>query len=328
MHQSALMKYARLDERSSAEIHLMVSSILAVVVMSGFTGYRVFLQHYLQAAFNASFVLVGAAMFWWVANYRKTLVPGCCLSGVFVLGLPIACFFWGPQHATWAFPGLLSPIFFLPPRLAVAFISVGYAVLVPVLWIQLPMSSFGPLIAALFANLIFALSILRNNIANTGYLKQQSLVDALTGIGNRRAMLQAFEHYVSSGYCNEYCLVVLDLDKFKSINDRYGHTMGDKALQHVSMIIATHLPTDAKLFRYGGEEFVAFVHGDCYSVKQQLDTVLDTLKASSFDYRIALSFSAGVATFNSETLEGWISRADAALLHAKRDGRSRVYIGH
>jgi diguanylate cyclase (GGDEF)-like protein len=88
-------------------------------------------------------------------------------------------------------------------------------------------------------------------------LKRLSERDALTGLLNRRAMEQNFERYRAEGYCT---LAVLDLDHFKSINDRHGHDVGDAVLRAVAEVLQADLHVHA--FRLGGEEFILLVRGE------------------------------------------------------------------
>ena len=159
-----------------------------------------------------------------------------------------------------------------------------------------------------------------------------ALVDSLTGALNRRGFEKAYESEMArarrSG--SRLALVMIDLDDFKVLNDRYGHLAGDKALIHlVSILQGSMRPSDV-LCRFGGEEFVlllpdAAIDHACKAVRRFL---------SEFSSRVvpgvnqAMTFSAGVVSHDYfESLEEVIERADVATYAAKRAGKNRVMPG-
>lgn len=166
-------------------------------------------------------------------------------------------------------------------------------------------------------------------------LHEQSLVDALTGIANRRRLQQTLElewnRALRSGW--PLSLVMLDVDHFKALNDRYGHQRGDECLTAVAQMLCRDLRRGGELLaRYGGEEFVA--------VLPNVDAAGAMLTADAMRARIhqlgienlgspfgKLTVSAGVCSmvpFPGTTRERLLAAADAALYRAKSGGRNRV----
>lgn len=153
-------------------------------------------------------------------------------------------------------------------------------------------------------------------------LERLALTDELTGLANRRGLER--QAAVTPG-----AMVVLDLDRFKDLNDRWGHATGDAALQVVADFLRRHLRTDDLAARLGGEEFVVLL--------PQLDLELATRLAerlcrelATLPLRLAhpdsrLTASWGVAArLPGESWGGWLQRADAALYAAKQAGRNCV----
>ena len=152
--------------------------------------------------------------------------------------------------------------------------------------------------------------------------------DALTGLPNRRALERALQRLLEHGQDTsryQHALLVLDLDNFKRINDRFGHTVGDNALVDLSMILRMELRELDQAFRYGGEEFVviAKVHS-----REQLLRIAERLRIAIHRQLLgpdgALSVSIGAAVYAGESdWQAWFGRADAALYRSKQAGRNR-----
>jgi diguanylate cyclase (GGDEF)-like protein len=128
-------------------------------------------------------------------------------------------------------------------------------------------------------------------------------------------------------------LLMIDIDHFKSINDRHGHLIGDEVLRHVTQVLSDHLRDDALLARYGGEEFTVMLPlraaEDAQVVAERLRQVVEAhpcqAGAGPSSVTIGVTISVGVA-FHHRTrpLEDALSRADARLYEAKQGGRNRV----
>lgn len=164
-------------------------------------------------------------------------------------------------------------------------------------------------------------------------LERIANVDPLTGVLNRRAFLKRAENerQRSARYKQNISILLLDLDHFKSINDRYGHKAGDLALCNFSRICRQELRSTDIFARWGGEEFIALL------VEADLDDAIDTAErirtnTEKFSFRershgdISFTVSIGVSTISGgqDTIENGIRRADDALYAAKRSGRNRV----
>ena len=124
-------------------------------------------------------------------------------------------------------------------------------------------------------------------------------------------------------------MAIIDLDKFKHINDTWGHQAGDRVLQHSAKEVARRLRKQDFIGRYGGEEFVLLLPDTDLAAAHALT---DSLRAHIADYRfrydetrVPVTFSAGVATLTSAAdAEAVFGRADKALYEAKSSGRNRV----
>jgi diguanylate cyclase (GGDEF)-like protein len=161
------------------------------------------------------------------------------------------------------------------------------------------------------------------------HLEQLSLVDPLTGLLNRRALLDAHrlarETPRRSGAYLSFLLI--DLDHFKSINDTYGHAMGDEILIDFARRAARAMPQEAHLARWGGEEFAVLF--PCETVDEPLNLARDLQAQIASGNGLALpayTCSIGIASLGAAqaSIEQLLKQADDALYRAKRNGRNRV----
>lgn len=157
--------------------------------------------------------------------------------------------------------------------------------------------------------------------------RRQAHHDALTGVFNRRAVLHEIEFALDNA--RPFALLMIDIDHFKTINDRYGHKLGDRALCHLVECLRVSLRDEDTLGRYGGEEFVTVLHGKSHgealcAAERLAATVRETPYALESG-ALHMTISIGVAVNGeAQDIDGLIALADRRLYQAKRDGRDRV----
>jgi diguanylate cyclase (GGDEF)-like protein len=165
-------------------------------------------------------------------------------------------------------------------------------------------------------------------------LEAQSQIDTLTGLLNRRALEQigAEAIEVARRRSSALSLIILDLDRFKSINDEHGHDGGDAVLHHAARCLRNNLRDIDHVARLGGEEFVAVLPGATHAyaaeIAENLRYCLASLTVEHLSQEIRLSASFGVATM-LPTDTTWLEilrRGDRALYLAKEQGRDRVAV--
>ncbi len=160
-----------------------------------------------------------------------------------------------------------------------------------------------------------------------------SNTDHLTGLYNRRYMVEALDKEVQRSVRKggTLSLILLDIDHFKQVNDRFGHLQGDVVLQRVALTMKKELRTYDVAARYGGEEFVAILPDSALQESVfAAERIRMAVQSTTFDGPLAplcLTASLGVAFFTGEhsvTVDGFIKQADDALYRAKANGRNRV----
>lgn len=162
-------------------------------------------------------------------------------------------------------------------------------------------------------------------------LKEASQTDELTGLYNRRAFNERLSHEKDRSVRNAkpFCIALCDIDYFKKVNDTYGHNCGDKALQHLSEILRSHVRKQDTVARWGGEEFILLLaetplEGGV-TLAEKLRKALLASPCHCEGYSIPFTISIGVhECVPSENLETHIAMADAKLYAAKKAGRNRV----
>lgn len=163
-------------------------------------------------------------------------------------------------------------------------------------------------------------------------LQHRSRHDGLTGLLNRRAIEEALDAQIlrSRRTGEAFSVLMLDLDHFKAINDRFGHAVGDRALKHAANLLKAGVREVDGLARFGGEEFLVLMPGaSTEAARPVAERLRECLVANPFALDatgVTLSVSIGIAQWTgaAEDASRLVVRADAALYQAKQQGRDRV----
>jgi diguanylate cyclase len=157
-----------------------------------------------------------------------------------------------------------------------------------------------------------------------------ALLDTVTGLPNRLAYEERIEQELArwKRFGNPLTILIWDVDDFKSINDRFGHQAGDKALRVIAQSLKARLRETDFIARFGGEEFVCLLCGtqdeEALGVAQEMRSSVESNGFHSQGKPVPVTISCGVATFREgDTLDGVFSRADKALYRAKKAGKNR-----
>ena len=157
--------------------------------------------------------------------------------------------------------------------------------------------------------------------------------DALTNLGNRRRLDEELAALTARAerYGHRFALGMLDIDRFKPLNDLAGHLAGDEALRRVADALRATLRSGDELYRYGGEEFVVTLpeqsaHGAALAVERLRSAVEALALPHPAGGVVTISAGIAVADTNGLTAAGLLADADAALYRAKEQGRNRVAV--
>jgi diguanylate cyclase (GGDEF)-like protein len=163
-------------------------------------------------------------------------------------------------------------------------------------------------------------------------LRREALTDGLTNIMNRRAFFDMAEKAWMG--CTRtkrpLCVLLLDVDNFKSVNDAHGHAVGDDLLRRLAVVLTQELRGADLLCRYGGEEFAVLLpettRESGLGVAERLRAAVRTMAVQTSTGSVGCAVSIGLAALEGEpvSLDHLLSEADTALYKAKREGRDRV----
>lgn len=159
-------------------------------------------------------------------------------------------------------------------------------------------------------------------------MEQLAATDPLTGLMNRRKFVEVITLSLeeSNRYQQPLSVILIDIDYFKTINDRYGHDVGDRVLQSFAEILKTSARMTDAIARWGGEEFIVLLPFTQWQEAVRFGARLQqTLITSPVADNIFITVSMGVSQHHPyESMDDVIKRADTALYHAKEHGRNRV----
>ncbi len=171
-----------------------------------------------------------------------------------------------------------------------------------------------------------------NNLTLLEQLREQSLSDPLTGLYNRRYLYEQMSHEMSlwDRTHQPFALILLDIDHFKSFNDRYGHDVGDEVLVALADLLHLHVRKSDVACRLGGEEFVVLLGGAdqkrALARAEAIRTAVKKLVITGVEASNTVSVSAGVAVYpdHGDNAHNLVRAADQALYESKRHGRDRT----
>jgi diguanylate cyclase (GGDEF)-like protein len=310
------------------KLMLYLINLICILFFTPFA-FRAFqLGDTLLGALLAGFViLLGVntiCVIWRGREFFHYSIVTSCLFGA----LSLAVHQRGIAAVFWTFPVIVATAFVLPLRAAMLF-AFALASVVSVL-----MFSNAPFDIALRASLSLLATIAVSFLTVTviqdlqNSLRKSAEQDPLTGLANRRqlddtllAALNLHERESTSA-----AILLIDIDQFKSINDKLGHDVGDRIIQHVAKAVIANTRSTDMAFRLGGDEFLVLLNdtdsttAELVSEKIRKDVEQLTDQANT---KLSVSIGASVAYAGLDKAS-WLKHADLAMYQAKKSGRNAV----
>ena len=266
----------------------------------------------------------------WGARARRC-GPGTVLATVVpptVVFLAISTASQGVIGVLWCFPAVLSFYCMLPQRMAWAANAALLAVELPVMAATVESAVALRGAATLFGVSLFAAIQTRIIDGQQAQLSERVVTDPLTGLLNRHALVPTLERAIGRAAAEGVpaAIALVDLDRFKRVNDEHGHEVGDIVLQGLGALLRSRMRPGDAAFRIGGDEFLVVLHGaDRAEAERWAEDARRAVRADGLLAGHALTASVGHAALcEGEGRREWVRRADSALYRAKAGGRDRA----
>ncbi|MBI2970287.1 MAG: GGDEF domain-containing protein [Gammaproteobacteria bacterium] len=266
--------------------------------------------------------------FFWVERFGRPPFSRTFSLMLMAAGSGLCIHFLGEAAVFWAFP-LVVTFHFVIRRPAALILNAAYLVmLLPLAATVLDGPALLRFAATLFLTSVFASVFALLVDKQRHALEQQLITDPLTGAYNRRHLGNRIAAFVQRRrrYGHPASLIIFDIDHFKSINDNFGHDVGDRVLRILAETVKARIRVMDEIFRFGGEEFVILLPDTSLEQAAKLGQDITDMIA---DVRIIeggpVSISCGIGELlDDEDAGSWLNRCDRALYQAKAGGRGRV----
>lgn len=169
--------------------------------------------------------------------------------------------------------------------------------------------------------------------ADLGQALEMALTDPLTGLYNQRYLMRHLRGLMAAGQMKGLGVLMMDVDHFKSVNDRFGHAAGDKALKAIAEALRGRTRVFDSIARYGGEEFVVVMPGaselDAVTAGERLRAAIEAMPfhpSAGVAHKLTVSIGVAYTEQAAVTAEALLQTADKAMYRAKNGGRNRVEV--
>lgn len=309
--------------RSEKEIIVMGLCITYALCVGIFAVIRLVNEEWLVGIMDAVLAAFGFYIFYHVWRTRNPDFASYAIAFVSVLGTIATIILKGPGQVFWAFPSVALVFYLLPTKHALILWSITAVVILSLL-IKLPLIELVTISMTVFITSFFCHLFSSKMHHQHNRLRIIANEDVLTKIKNRRAfnhdtnlLTESDEH--ESG-------ILFDLDKFKKVNDYFGHAKGDEVLKEAADFVKKQINQAGVLYRIGGDEFAILCQGKdfnhAYQLAKNIHQTFNQCKLNK-EHGITLSMAVGQKE-SDESVSEWLGRLDSALYKAKKSGRDQI----
>lgn len=292
---------------------------------------RFFQQNWLFFSIDVIVIVIGLFAAYLICKNMYVGLMQFILAFTISIGMVAICVAGNSAQLYWLFPGVIAIFFLLRPSVALLFCAAITACILPFLMKMdsaHTLSFYTAMVPTVFF-VYFCAKELRLQHANLSTLATE---DFLTKAGNRRAFQQDSDTSIANFQRHKVpcSLILLDMDRFKQLNDNFGHAIGDDVLKFTARTIGKRLRRTDRLYRLGGEEFAILLnHGGIKEALLAAQDLKNFITKNTLDRLPAFTISFGVAQLkHGETLDTWMVRADKALYSSKDNGRDQITTAH
>lgn len=303
---------------------------LLFVFVAPLTTYRLVVADW--KVFALDLFLISSAAFIFTCAYKQKYIHFsqyymCLLVS---LGAAMTVMLAGPAQIYWIYPASLTMFFLTSTRIAYLYVVLMCSLIAPTLLAAFSTMELINVYVALFGTTAF-ISVFASEIKSENRnLDLMAMQDYLTNSGNRRGFDNALNARLQEAALLDLstCLVVMDIDNFKSLNDNYGHSVGDAVLKHLVATATKVLRKTDKIYRIGGEEFaILMADASLEDARVLAEKIRKKVEDDRSNNVPAFTVSLGISSLLSgESGYDWLKRADMAMYQAKRNGKNQVVV--
>ncbi len=328
---SSEMKRRKLSLEELPPVMLALVGVLGIGPMGV---YRLLEGDYVIAAFDFGFVAGFVAILWAVYVKRAIRAASIAMALIAITTAVVSVRVRGGDQVVWMYPALVALFYLMKPKEAAVSSVIAMALVMPAIFGDRSFGEVLVLIASLAVTICLSVAFSALTWEQRRELRARTLIDPLTGAGNRRALTEDLEGRIAKAKGDEenFVLIMLDVDHFKSVNDQHGHATGDTVLQTIAKTLRENIGPQDAFYRVGGEEFIIVSGGTGLAGASKLAetlriTIAETVlrkPASKDTFSVTASF--GLAEYGrQESMDSLYKRADDALYEAKRSGRNCLH---
>ncbi len=316
-------------ERGISEKVLLSLNLLGSVSIFPFAILRWHSGDFTLAIIDGIISVTLLGFFTYIFITRKTAVIKILNAIFLAIAVLTSIAIKGQSQILWVAPAIIAIHYLVPVKHAKTINIILLSIMLIIVFPHTNLIEFITILSttALTASLSFVMFRAYNNKQHE--LSLLATIDPLTASGNRRLLDTKLSEVIAnqSRVQHAVCLILVDLDGFKEINDEYGHAVGDQILVSLCCLVKEHIRAVDSLYRYGGDEFIiAPLSMNLITAKQLAEKIRGIVENHKFIHDIKLTLSIGVSEYIlNDTPESWVSRADLSLYKAKNDGRNKVY---
>jgi diguanylate cyclase (GGDEF)-like protein len=317
------------NKKPNVEEYLpLMLGIVGAIGVFPFAIIRFMNGDYRMALLDAVLVMLLGSLSFFLYKSHRVRVVSLALALIAIAGMLATIYLKGASQVYWIYPVLVGVFFLVERREALIASILAVAALIPFLATEFTAFALTRILITISVTCSLAYAFATITRGQRDELMNLATRDPLTGVGNRRAMQQKLDEVIASRSRNNRncCLLMLDLDHFKKVNDLHGHAKGDEILIKLTEIIEIRIRATDNIYRIGGEEFVIVIEDQNLENASRLAEQLRTIvEANELAPESSVTISIGVAQHvRGESVESWMNRADNALYAAKDSGRNQT----
>jgi len=309
--------------RREKEIIVMGLCLACAVCVGLFAAIRFFNQDWIVGTLDLVLASFSFYVFTVVFRTGNTEFPAFSMAVISVFGTIATIILEGDGQVFWAYPTVALMFYLLPAKQALI-VWIVFVGIILFLLFELPAIKLIIIMMSFFVTSFFCYLFSTKMNQQHQRLRNLANEDVLTKVKNRRAFNRETELLEKSE--SPESAILFDLDKFKQINDYFGHAKGDEVLQQVSQFVKSQISSDNELYRIGGDEFAVLCFGRNFDYAYQLAQKIHlefTQSIINQEHGITLSMAAAQKE-TDESVTEWLGRLDSALYQAKKSGRNQI----